>query len=98
MRTKLISLLALIILAGCTGGADTALSGIGNSNNFFGVDAEAELLARALLKDPNTPEVNDADLAKIYQVVRAAALDGDIRSAVVIYKLAARQRAEKEDE
>ena len=98
MRTKLISVAMLITLSSCTGGGDSVVSGIGNSDNFFGVDAEAELLARALSKDPNIPNVNDEDLLKIYEVVREAALAGDIRSSVVIYKLASRQRAEKEEE
>ncbi len=98
MKTKLIAVAILITLAGCTGGGETVVSGIGNSGNFFGVDAEAEMLARALSQDPNVPDVKDEDLLKIYDVVLAAALDGDIRSSVVIYKLASRQREEKEEE
>ncbi len=98
MKTKLLAVAMLITLAGCTGGGETVVSGIGNSGNFFGVDAEAEMLARSLSHDPNVPDVKDEDLLKIYNVVLAAALDGDIRSSVVIYKLASRQRAESEED
>jgi len=98
MKTKLLAVAMLITLAGCTGGGETVVSGIGNSGNFFGVDAEAEMLARSLSQDPNVPDVKDEDLLKIYNVVLAAALDGDIRSSVVIYKLASRQRAESEED
>ena len=98
MKTNLLAAAMLITLAGCTGGGETVVSGFGNSGNFFGVDAEAEMLARSLSQDPNVPDVKDEDLLKIYDVVLAAALDGDIRSSVVIYKLASRQRAESEEE
>ena len=101
MKTKLTSVILIIssiALTGCTGGGETVVSGIGNSGNFFGVDAEAEMLASVLSKDPNIPQVNNEDLLRIYEVVRQAALAGDIRSSVVIYKLASRQRAQNEDE
>ena len=97
MKSILISLVVLITLTGCTGGGDNVVSGFGNSGNFFGVDAEAEMLARVLSDNPNLPDVSDEDLLRIYEVVRQAALDGDIRSSVVIYKLASRQREEQED-
>ena len=91
MRTNLASLVLLVTsvaLVSCTGGGETVISGLGNSGNFFGVDGEAEMLARVLATDPNIPEVNNEDLLKIYEVIREAALAGDIRSSVVIYKLA----------
>ena len=72
--------------------------GFGNSGNFFGVDAEAEMLARVFTNDPNVPQVKDEDLLRIYEVFHQAALDRDIRSSVVIYKLASRQRSKDEDE
>ena len=98
MKTRLLAVAMLITLAGCTGGGETVVSGFGNSGNFFGVDGEAEMLARALSLDPNVPDVKDQDLLRIYDVVLASALDGDIRSSVVIYKLASRQREENEEE
>jgi|TARA_B110000967_G_scaffold422_1_gene417 hypothetical protein len=51
-----------------------------------------------LSNDPNVPQVKDEDLLRIYEVVHQAALDRDIRSSVVIYKLASRQRSKDEDE
>jgi hypothetical protein len=98
MKTKLLAVTLLITLAGCTGGGETVVSGFGNSGNFFGVDAEAEMLARVLSQDPNVPNVKDEDLLRIFDVVLASALDGDIRSSVVIYKLASRQREQNEEE
>ena len=56
------------------------------------------MLARVLSNDPNVPQVKDEDLLRIYEVVHQAALDRDIRSSVVIYKLASRQRSKDEDE
>ena len=77
MMAKLVSVAllttVLITLAGCTGGGETVVSGFGNSGNFFGVDAETEMLARVLSENPNLPEVNDEDLLKIYEVIREAA-------------------------
>ena len=96
--TLLVLLISSVALTGCTGGGETVVSGFGNSGNFFGVDGEVEMLARALSTDPNIPEVNNEDLLEIYEVIRAAALAGDIRSSVVIYKLASRQRALEEEE
>ena len=87
-----------MMLVACTGGGETVVSGIGNSGNFFGVDGEAEMLARSLSEDPNIPLISDADLKAIYEVIRLAALDGDIRSSVVMFKLASRQRAKEDDE
>jgi hypothetical protein len=98
MKAKLLAVTLLITLAGCTGGGETVVSGFGNSGNFFGVDAEAEMLARVLSQDPNVPNVKDEDLLRIFDVVLASALDGDIRSSVVIYKLASRQREQNEEE
>ncbi|MEO2177002.1 MAG: hypothetical protein ABGY96_23290 [bacterium] len=56
------------------------------------------MLAKVLSTDPNIPEVDNDDLLRIYEVIREAALAGDIRSSVVIYKLASRQRAQKEED
>ena len=97
MKAKLTAVALLITLSGCTGGGDNVVSGFGNSGNFFGVDAATEMLARALSKNPNLPEVSDEDLSRVYGVIREAAFAGDIRSSVVIYRLASLQREANEE-
>ena len=63
--------------------------GFGNSGNFFGVDAEAEMLARVLSNDPNVPQVKDEDLLRIYEVVssggarrRYSFIRGDLQASL----------------
>jgi len=56
------------------------------------------MLARVLSNESNVPQVKDKDLLRIYEVVHQAALDGDIRSSVVIYKLASHQQSKDENE
>jgi hypothetical protein len=86
----------VLMLSSCTGG-ETVVSGFGNSGNYFGVDAEVEMLARAFSNDANVPLVSDEELQQIHNVVKEQALAGDLRSAVVIYKLAVKQRTEEDD-
>ena len=92
--------LAFIILAlpGCTGGGETVISGLGNSNNYIGKDDEIRMLANALAKQAMVPAVTDEDIMTIYGKVRDKALEGDFQAAVVMLRLAAHQRAPKEDE
>ena len=90
-------LLALVLsLAGCTGGGETVVSGFGNSGNFFGVDAREKRLALQLAVSGQVDEVTDEDLALIYETIRGKALEGDLDAALVLYHLAAFQRAAEE--
>jgi hypothetical protein len=91
-------LFTLIVLNGCTGGGETVVSGFGNSGNFFGGDPEVELMAKALANYPQTPKITDEDLGKIFSVIQEQAINGDPRSAVIIYRLAARQRQAENEE
>ena len=88
----------LVMLAGCTGGGETVVSGFGNSGNFFGGDPEVELMAKALANYPQTPTITDEELGKIFTVIQEQAIKGDPRSAVIIYRLAARQRQAENEE
>ena len=90
-------MLLLMFLSGCTGGGETVVSGFGNSGNYFGVDAEVEMLANEFATSEKTPLVTDEELQKIHQVIMAQALAGDLRSSVVIYKLATKQKKKAEE-
>ena len=90
--------LAAALIPGCTGGGETVISGLGNSNNYVGKDDEIRMLANALAKQEIVPAVTDEDIITIYGKVRDKALEGDFKASVVILRLAAHQRAPKEDE
>ena len=87
-----------LVLAGCTGGGETVVSGFGNSGNHFGEDDVPTRLVRLLARHDGTPEITDEELARVFSVVRQKALDGDLESALVVYRLAERQRRDREEE
>lgn len=97
-KTKTASLvLTTILLTGCTGGGETVVSGMGNSGNYFGLNAHEEILAQQLAQSSVVPEVTDGDLRAVFEQIRSQALEGDLQSALVLYRLAARQRAVAEE-
>jgi hypothetical protein len=94
----LLLIAGILTLPGCTGGGETVISGLGNSNNYVGKDDEIRMLANALAKQDIVPAVTDEDIMTIYGKVRDKALEGDFKASVVILRLAAHQRAPKEDD
>ena len=83
--------LALGLAAGCDfiGGGDTIVRGNGN------VVAKDEVLSRvaaALARFESTPEVSDEDIEAVYAVIREQALAGEMRAALVVLRVAERQR------
>lgn len=97
MKSLSMALLALV-LAGCTGGGETVVSGFGNTGNYFGVEGEVDILAEELATFPSTPRVTDEELMQIYGAIRDNAVRGDPKAAIVMYKLAVRQRAPKAED
>ncbi len=97
MMRNLVIVLLLASIAGCTGGGETVVSGFANSGNFFGSDKDSMILARAMAQDPNVPEVSQQDLVTAYENLRVAALEGDIPSSIVLYRLARAQRRAREE-
>jgi len=89
--------IALLFTAGCTGGGETVISGLGNSGNYVGKDDEVAMLANALAKQSVVPRVTDGEIIKLYTNVQELALEGDFKASIVILRLAARQRAQEED-
>ena len=81
-----------LMLAGCTGGGDTVISGLGNSGNRIRTDAVVDDVVRALVQHSATPEVSDDDLMRSYQAIRSHALEGELQASLVLLQLAAQQR------
>ena len=79
---KIIMLTCTLLLAGCAGGGETVVAGLGNSGNFFGGEQEEERLATLLARTDAVPEVKDQDLIEIYEVLKVKALEGDVSSAI----------------
>ena len=93
MRRALL-VVTLLALAGCTGGGDTVISGLGNSGNRIRTDAVVDDVARALAEQPGIPDVQDSDLLAAYESIRSRARDGELQATLVLLELAALQREE----
>ena len=85
-------------LAGCTGGGETVVSGFGNSGNHFGEENETVLLARAIARDPGTPQITDEELSTAPNALKSRAMEGESSAALVLYRVAAHQRAAQAEE
>ena len=84
----------LLALAGCTGGGESVISGIGNSANRIRTDAVVDDVAHALAEQPGIPEVQDEDLLVAYESIRTRAREGELQATLVLLELAALQREE----
>jgi hypothetical protein len=82
---------------GCTGGGETVFNGIGNGGNIIGTDA-LERVAQELAEEPAIPAVTDDDLRAAFAAIREHALSGDPDAALVLLRVAARQREDAEEE
>ncbi len=91
----LVVLAALALTTTCTGGGETVISGLWNSDNYIGGESMLERIAEELGKSEVTPKVSDDDLSRLYGTIRQRALDGDLEAALVLLKLAAEQRKEE---
>ncbi len=87
-------ILGALVLAGCAGGGESVVSGIANSGNYFGEEDELSMLARAIARDPGTPDISNEELTATFGALRAKAEEGDPSAALVVYRVAAYQRAE----
>lgn len=98
MHMRLLMLgLVLLGCAGCDfiGGADTLVRG---SHNFIAGNGGPDAVADALSRLEEVPQVSDQDILAIYETIRTRALAGELESARVLLRLAAMQRAPKDDE
>lgn len=87
------ALLAFGVMSlGCTGGAETAITGFGNGGNFIGTSGVLERAARELAMLEAIPEVSDEDLRGVFGAIRARALDGNPDAVLVLARVAALQR------
>jgi hypothetical protein len=98
MRMKWIGRIVLVLLLvalGCTGGGETVITGLGNSNNLIGFDVLGRV-ADELAESPAIPAVSDDDLRAAFAAIRADALEGDPKAALVLLLVAGEQREEKD--
>lgn len=95
MKCRALTLVCAIVVLGC-GGGDTAIVGLGNSDNRIVCDEVAEDVAKALLANPTTPQVSDALIGEIYSSIVAKAREGDPQAAFIVLMLAHEQRNEDE--
>jgi hypothetical protein len=84
--------IGILAIAGCTGGGETVISGLGNSGNYIGKDDEIAMLANALAQHRILPRVSDEEIVSLYEHVQAKAREGDFAASAVILRLAAYQR------
>ena len=83
----------LLAALGCTGGGETVISGLGNSNNLIGFDVLGRV-ADELAESPAIPAVSDDDLRAAFSAIRENALKGDPDAALVLLLVAGEQREE----
>jgi hypothetical protein len=86
-------LLAAALLA--CGGGDNSFVGLGNSGNRIFND-DLDELAEQLHGWPGVPQVEDRDLARIYQALVQRAREGEPSAARVVLALAELQREARE--
>ncbi len=91
LGTSLLTLGAVIL--GCTGGADTAISGFGNGNNIIGASGVLELTAREFATLDAIPEVTDEELRKVFGSIRTRAVEGNPDAVLLLVRVAALQRS-----
>jgi hypothetical protein len=86
----------ILATAGCTGGGETVISGIGNGGNVIGTST-ADQLAEELAESPAIPPVSDDDLLAAWNAIRDKARTGDPDATLVVLRVAAEQREEREE-
>jgi hypothetical protein len=88
-------LLAVALAAGCAGGGDTVIGGLGNSGNHIGTAALWGSLAKALAAHEATPQVSDDEVRQIFAAIRGHAMEGQVEAALIVLKVAEEQRSAK---
>ncbi len=90
-RQRLASgVLAVLAGAGCAGGGDTVVSGIGNSGNLINSPL-SEQVAQILVKSDRAPRISDEELRTVFGAIRQRALDGELDAAMVLFRVASLQ-------
>ena len=79
-------------LAACGG----EIVGIGNSGNRIVATDLLGQVAEALAENPETPQVTNATLARIYTAILGRATQGDPEAALIVLEVAREQRREDE--
>jgi hypothetical protein len=87
-----VRMILAVVLLGSAFGCNDSLIGIGNNDNNLGA-GRADEVAEALAALDSTPPVTDEDVQGIFRTVLRKAGEGDPEAALIILRLAARQRA-----
>jgi len=86
-------LLCACSAAGCTGGGESVVSGIGNSGNRIQLDDKLwAKLAEEFSSSEATPRVTDEEVREIFATIRGRALQGDFEAALIVLRIAEAQR------
>jgi len=94
MRAGLGALAALVLLAASCGGE---IVGVGNSGNRLAGESLAEEVAEAIARHEGAPAVSDELLGQAFDAIAQHARQGDAEAALIVFRVAERQRKAKED-
>ncbi len=98
LGSSLACALALLAATSCGGGAGSAVGFSNGGNKIIESGGIAELVAEALAEHPGTPPINDEALAEIFGAILDHARDGDPEAALIVFRVAEKQRQEAESE
>lgn len=72
------------------------IRGPGNSGNNFYLDPLRDQLAATVATHPQTPTITDEELVEIFGAIQQRAREGDLSAALVLFRVAEKQRAEQD--
>ena len=91
----LVGLFGLAVLRSLFQKDHSLIKGIGNSSNRIYVDPVTDELAAVLAGHPTTATITDEELRKTFNAIRERAHQGDLKAALVLFRVAAMQRTRK---
>ncbi len=96
VRTYALAAAAALLAASC-GGGRTAIVGLGNGGNRIIEGGMLDEVADALAEYEGTPRVSDETLVQVFAAVLSRATRGDPEAALIVLRVAERQREASED-
>jgi hypothetical protein len=94
---SLFGILVVAIVAIPFVGGESLIRGMGNSANRIYVDPVTDDVAEAIAESLAVPRVTDAELQAAFAAIRERARAGDLRSSLVLFRVADMQRAAEHD-
>ena len=77
------------------GGDDGLIRGVGNSGNRIFADQLTDELADAIASHHGTPTITAEQLSDTFQTIVAHAQEGNLKAALVLFRIAEMQRSAK---